>query len=509
MTCALGRHSFWPCSRFVILFINVPTLFGVTPGFPNLAVISCVVAASDETIRPVLDIIKEVKEQGNGTKVKYNNLKVRRLLEEAAENFMLGLATVDKSVLEWLADDCTMIDPSLDKKSYSDYVVHGKSNIVVVQGEIFSFWEGLIRDSTTKGANKAKEASKTTEALWAEENMKGDFHVGKFGAAFVICLDKNVMIKRVEFRDSEIVKALNGKWSLLCTDRQAFSRTTSWCFGIATSSTTSSSCMSGKLALPYPTHWEREGASKGLSTSLAIISLIFCRPTQNNTTSIYALRSRFFAIIPQPRRVFTMNGSPEIDPVQEAIHFWCNDENVDWLEEILHTHLQPLIDNINAGGLHSSWEWFTDDATLTTSINLPRCEGTTFEGRDAINDYFASQYNAEPRMKFVPLLCTYGQGHMACHAWYGLDDEHGLSSPRDYQLLITADFNDYHRLVSMEISEYTVAGPASYIETVDNCVACRAMASMRRERQMEEDADDSIDDEAYSDWPYRNDDHDH
>ncbi|KAK0381958.1 hypothetical protein CLIM01_00733 [Colletotrichum limetticola] len=204
-----------------------------------------------------------------------------------------------------------------------------------------------------------------------------------------------------------------------------------------------------------------------------------------------------------------MNGSPEIDPVQEAIHFWCNDENVDWLEEILHTHLQPLIDNINAEGLYSSWEWFTDDATLTTSINLPRCEGTTFEGREAINDYFASQYNAEPCMKFVPLLCTYGQGHMACHAWYRLDDEHGLSSPRDHQLLITADFNDYHRLVSMEISEYAVAGPASYIETVDNCVACRAMASMRRERQMEEDADDSINDEAYSDWPYRNDDHDH
>ncbi|KAK1527808.1 hypothetical protein CPAR01_12366 [Colletotrichum paranaense] len=395
-------------------------------------------AASDETIRPVLDIIKEVKEQGNGTEVKYNNLKVRRLLEEAAENFMLGLATVDKSVLEWLADDCTMIDPSLDEKSYRDYVVHGKCNIIkalggdsptaykvrtsryipistfVEQGKIFSYWEGLIRESTTKGANKAKEASKTTEALRAEEDMKGDFHVGKFGGAFVIYLDKNVMIKRVEFRQ--------------------------------------------RLPIDF---------------------------------------------------VFTMNGSPEIDPVQEAIHFWCNDENVDWLEEILHSHLQPLIDNINAGGLHSSWEWFTDDATLTTSINLPRCEGTTFEGREGINDYFASQYNAEPRMKFVPLLCTYGQGHMACHAWYRLDDEHGLSSPRDHQLLITADFNEYHRLVSMEISEYTVAGPASYIETVDNCVACRAMASMMRERRMEEDAGDSMDDEAYSDWPYRNDDHDH
>ncbi|UQC73427.1 uncharacterized protein CLUP02_00071 [Colletotrichum lupini] len=183
----------------------------------------------NKTVRPVLDIIKEVKEQGKGTGVKYNNLKVRRLLEEAAENFMLGLATVDKSVLEWLADDCTMIDPSLDKKSHSDYVIHGKSNIikalesdsptayqvrtnrfiplstVVIQGQIFSFWEGLIRDSTTKGANKAKEASKTIEALRAEENMKGDFYVGKFGAAFVICLDKNVMIKRVEFRYSEIV----------------------------------------------------------------------------------------------------------------------------------------------------------------------------------------------------------------------------------------------------------------------------------------------------------------
>ncbi|KAK1718945.1 hypothetical protein BDP67DRAFT_486227 [Colletotrichum lupini] len=262
MICALGRHSFWPCSRFVVLFINVPTLFGVTPGFPNLettrtlssefnrprlaentalshaslhrpleklAHLSVEMAASGKTVRPVLDIIKEVKEQGKGTGVKYNNLKVRRLLEEAAENFMLGLATVDKSVLEWLADDCTMIDPSLDKKSHSDYVIHGKSNIikalesdsptayqvrtnrfiplstVVIQGQIFSFWEGLIRDSTTKGANKAKEASKTIEALRAEENMKGDFYVGKFGAAFVICLDKNVMIKRVEFRYSEIV----------------------------------------------------------------------------------------------------------------------------------------------------------------------------------------------------------------------------------------------------------------------------------------------------------------
>ncbi|KAK1477080.1 hypothetical protein CABS01_15121 [Colletotrichum abscissum] len=404
-----------------------------------------------------------------------------------------------------------MIDPSLDKKSHSDYVIHGKSNIikalesdsptayqvrtnrfiplstVVIQGQIFSFWEGLIRDSTTKGANKAKEASKTIEALRAEENMKGDFYVGKFGAAFVICLDKNVMIKRVEF-----------------------------------------SCMSGKLALPYPTHWEREGASKGLSTSLAMIPpdllsphpkqhdvhlrsalAVLCHhPITSQSLSVVWYLSEYRQRLPIDF-VFTMNGSPEIDPVQEAIHFWCNDENVYWLEEILHTHLQPLIDNINAGGLHSSWEWFTDDATLTTSINLPRCEGTTFEGREAISDYFASQYNAEPRMKFVPLLCTYGQGHMACHAWYRLDDEHGLSSPRDHQLLITADFNDYHRLFSMEISEYTVAGPASYIETVDNCVACRAMASMRRERQMEEDADDSIDDEAYSDWPYRNDDHDH
>ncbi|KAK1463122.1 hypothetical protein CMEL01_13191, partial [Colletotrichum melonis] len=195
----------------------------------KLAHVSVEMAASDGTIRPVLDIIKEVKEQGNGTEVKYNNLKVRRLLEEAAENFMLGLATVDKSVLEWLADDCTMIDPSLDKKSRPDYVVHGKCNIIkalgsdsptaykvrtsryipistfVEQGKIFSYWEGLIRESTTKGANKAKEASKTTEALRAEEDMKGDFHVGKFGGAFVIYLDKNVMIKRVEFRYSEIV----------------------------------------------------------------------------------------------------------------------------------------------------------------------------------------------------------------------------------------------------------------------------------------------------------------
>ncbi|KAG7047278.1 hypothetical protein JMJ77_0010631 [Colletotrichum scovillei] len=204
-----------------------------------------------------------------------------------------------------------------------------------------------------------------------------------------------------------------------------------------------------------------------------------------------------------------MNGFSEIDPVQDACQFWSNDENVEWLEDILHTHFLPLIDNINAGGLHSSWEWFAADATLTTSIDLPRYEGTTFEGRETINDYFASQYNAEPRMKFVPLLYTYGQGHMACHAWYRVDDEHGLSSPRDHQLLITADFNDYYKLVSMEFSEYTVAGPVSYIEMVDNCVACRAMASMGRERQMEEDANDSTDDEAYSDWPYRNEDHDH
>ncbi|KAF4775707.1 hypothetical protein HER10_EVM0000037 [Colletotrichum scovillei] len=175
-----------------------------------------------------------------------------------------------------------------------------------------------------------------------------------------------------------------------------------------------------------------------------------------------------------------MNGFSEIDPVQDACQFWSNDENVEWLEDILHTHFLPLIDNINAGGLHSSWEWFAADATLTTSIDLPRYEGTTFEGRETINDYFASQYNAEPRM-----------------------------NPRDHQLLITADFNDYYKLVSMEFSEYTVAGPVSYIEMVDNCVACRAMASMGRERQMEEDANDSTDDEAYSDWPYRNEDHDH
>ncbi|KAL0782147.1 hypothetical protein CaCOL14_000053 [Colletotrichum acutatum] len=204
-----------------------------------------------------------------------------------------------------------------------------------------------------------------------------------------------------------------------------------------------------------------------------------------------------------------MNSFSEIDPVQDAIDFWCSDDNEEWFKEILRAHLKPLIDNINAGGLHSSWGWFTHDATLTTSINLPRYEGTTFKGREAVNDYLASQYNAEPRMKFVPLLFTYGQGHMACHAWYRVDDEHGLSSPRDHQLLITANFNNYHRLVSMEFSEYTVAGPASYIEMVDNCVACRAMASMTRERQMEEDADDSTDDEAYSEWPHRNEDHDH
>ncbi|KAJ0307920.1 hypothetical protein COL5a_008129 [Colletotrichum fioriniae] len=204
-----------------------------------------------------------------------------------------------------------------------------------------------------------------------------------------------------------------------------------------------------------------------------------------------------------------MNGSFEMDPIQNSIHFWCSDENKEWLDDILNTHFEPLIDNINAGGLHSSWEWFTDDATLTTSINLPRYEGTTFEGREAINNYLASQYNAEPRMKFVPLLYTYGQGHMACHAWYRLNDEHGLSSPHDHQLLITANLNNYHRVVSMDFSEYTVAGPASYIEIVDNCVACRAMASMRRERQMEEDADDSPDDEAQSEWPYRHEDHDH
>ncbi|KAK1458617.1 hypothetical protein CCUS01_09281 [Colletotrichum cuscutae] len=505
MTCALGQFN-----RPRLAENTTLSHASLHRPLEKLAHVSVEMAASDETIRPVLDIIQEVKEQGNGTEVKYNNLKVRRLLEEAAENFMLGLATVDKSVLEWLAKDCTMIDPSLDENG-RNYVVHGKDNIIealgsdsptaykvrtsryipistfVEQGKIFSYWEGLIRESTTKGANKAKEASKTTEALRAEEDMKGDFHVGKFGGAFVIYLDKNVMIERVEF-----------------------------------------SCMSGKLALSYPTHWEREGAFKGLSTSLAMIPpdllsphpkqhdvhlrsalAVLCHhPTTSQSLSVVWYLSEYRQRLPSDF-VFTMNGSPEIDPVQEAIHFWCNDENVDWLEEILHTHLQPLIDNINAGGLHSSWEWFTDDATLTTSINLPRCEGTTFEGREAINDYFASQYNAEPRMKFVPLLCTYGQGHMACHAWYRLDDEHGLSSPRDHQLLITADFNDYHRLVSMEISEYTVAGPASYIETVDNCVACRAMASMRRERQMEEDADDSINDEAYSDWPYRNDDHDH
>ncbi|KAK1722744.1 uncharacterized protein BDZ83DRAFT_732434 [Colletotrichum acutatum] len=295
----------------------------------KLARVSVEMAASDTIIRPVFDIVKEVKEQGSGTEVKYNNLKVRRLLEEAAENFMLGLATVDKSVLEWLADDCTMIGPSLDEKTYPTYVV------------------------------------------------------------------------------------------------------------------------------------------------------------------------------------LTMNSFSEIDPVQDAIDFWCSDDNEEWFKEILRAHLKPLIDNINAGGLHSSWGWFTHDATLTTSINLPRYEGTTFERREAVNDYLASQYNAEPRMKFVPLLFTYGQGHMACHAWYRVDDEHGLSSPRDHQLLITANFNNYHRLVSMEFSEYTVAGPASYIEMVDNCVACRAMTSMTRERQMEEDADDSTDDEAYSEWPHRNEDHDH
>lgn len=189
-------------------------------------------AASDQTIRPVLDIIKEVKEQGSGTGVKYNNLKVRRLLEEAAENFMQGLATVDKGVLEWLADDCTLIDPSLDENRYPDYVVNEKCSIIealgsdspsaekvrtsryipistlVIQGQIFSIWEGLIREATTKGASKTEEARKTKEALKAEEDMKGDFRVGKFGGSLVIFLDKNVMIKRVEFRYSKTV-ALN------------------------------------------------------------------------------------------------------------------------------------------------------------------------------------------------------------------------------------------------------------------------------------------------------------
>ncbi|KAK1656804.1 hypothetical protein BDP55DRAFT_739129 [Colletotrichum godetiae] len=214
-------------------------------------------------------------------------------------------------------------------------------------------------------------------------------------------------------------------------------------------------------------------------------SLVLLRFTDNQKES------------PRPSEVSAFNDSSEMDPVQNAIRFWSlsNAENEQWFLQMLTTQFEPLIDNINSGRLHGSWEWLTDNATLTTSIGLPRYTGTTFEGIEAMNDYLAGQYNSEPRMEFVPLLITYGQGHIACHAWYRPSDEEVLSNHPGHNLLITADLNDHKRLVSMEFREYTIWGQETYPERVDNCRACREIASERRSILMEEDTDESSGDE--------------